>query len=210
VEYVDMDEIYRSLPREGIPWNREEPPGILVDLVESGRVRPCDAVDLGCGLGNYAIYLAGKGFSVTGIDISPTAVMMAEKNAEMKGVKCRFVVADVLGELAEFFDGFDFAWDWELLHHIFPQDRDRYVRNVHSMLRRNGQYLSVCFSGEDTHFGGEGKFRRTHIGTVLYFSSEDELGKLFEPYFKILELKTVQVGGPPAPHQAVCAFMSKK
>ena len=70
MKYVDLDKIYREVPLDQIPWNIETPPDALVDLVQSGKIRPCEAIDLGCGVGNYAIYLASKGFDVTGIDSS--------------------------------------------------------------------------------------------------------------------------------------------
>ena len=52
---------------------------------------------------------------------------------ENKGARCRFVVADLLGDLHEVTDTFDFAYDWELLHHIFPEDRETYIRNVYKI-----------------------------------------------------------------------------
>ena len=63
MKHVDMDEIYRRMTPQQIPWNLEEPPEALVDLVNGARVQPCKAVDFGCGIGNYAIYLASRGFS---------------------------------------------------------------------------------------------------------------------------------------------------
>lgn len=61
-----MEKIYRETPPEEIPWNVETPPKELVQLIERGKVKPCKAIDLGCGAGNYAIYIASKGFDVTG------------------------------------------------------------------------------------------------------------------------------------------------
>ena len=95
---------------------------------------------------------------------------------------------------------FDFAFDWSLLHHIFPEQRERYVQNVQRLLAPGGQYLSVSFSQQDGSFGGTGKYRQTPLGTVLYFSSEDELRELFEPYFDFLALKSVQAEGKVEPH----------
>jgi SAM-dependent methyltransferase len=203
---VNIDEIYRRMPLERIPWNSETPPDALVELVRSGRVRPCRAVDLGCGAGNYAIWLAGKGFEVTGIDSSPTAIGIAREKAEKLGVPCRFVVADLLGDLRGIDGRFDFGYDWELLHHIMPEDRETYARNVHSLMTPGAAYLSVCFSEEDPQFGGTGKIRRTQIGTVLYFSSESEIRELFSPYFAIQELKTITVPGKFGSHRAVYAL----
>jgi cyclopropane fatty-acyl-phospholipid synthase-like methyltransferase len=207
---MDLDEIYKKMPQIDIPWNIEEPPQALVELVEGGSVRPCKAIDFGCGAGNYAIYLAGKGFDVTGIDISPTAIRIAEENARQKGVRCRFLTADVLGGLEEIQETFDFAFDWELLHHIFPENRTTYVRNVYRKLSSKGSYLSVCFSEKDPQFGGSGKYRKTRLDTLLYFSSEAELRELFSPYFIIEDLRTIQISGKHLSHIVVYVFMKKK
>jgi len=206
----EMDRIYRNTPLEEIPWNIETPPDVLVELVKSGKVKPCKTIDLGCGTGNYAIYLASIGFDVTGIDISPTAIKIAKENAKKKGVKCDFLVTDVLGNLDEVKETFDFAYDWELLHHIFPEQRRKYVENVYRILNSKGKYLSVCFSEKDPQFGGSGKHRQTPLGTILYFSSEDELRDLFKPYFNTKEIKTIEIRGKPTPHLANYAFMERK
>jgi len=205
-----MENIYRNLAPEDIPWNIETPPKALVELVESGRVNPCKTIDLGCGTGNYAIYLSGKGFEVTGIDISQTAVNIACENAKKKGIKCSFIAADILGDLYKVKETFDFAYDWELLHHIFPEKRAKYIKNVSGILNPGGKYLSVCFSEKDPQFGGTGKYRETPLGTVLYFSSENEMRSLFETSFKIIELKTIEISGKTAPHSVIYAFMERK
>ncbi|HET6420611.1 MAG TPA: class I SAM-dependent methyltransferase [Geobacteraceae bacterium] len=207
IKTIDIDKIYREYSPDRIPWNVEDPPEILVELVRSMKVKPCRSADMGCGIGNYAIYLAGRGFAVTGIDSSPTAIGLARENAVKKGVACDFVVADVLGDLSGFAGTFSFVYDWELLHHIFPEQRLSYVENVRRILKPGGKYLSVCFSENDTGFGGTGKYRETSLGTVLYFSSEKELESLFSRFFTILELKTAEIKGRFANHLAVCAFM---
>ena len=103
---------------------------------------------------------------------------------------------------------YDFAYDWELLHHIFPSDRDKYISNVYRVLNPGGLYLSVFFSEESPQFGGEGKYRETPLGTVLYFSSENEVRILYESFFEIVELKTIEIRGKFAPHKAIYAFIS--
>ena len=206
---VDMEDIYRKIPPERIPWNIGTPPDALVRLVGSGQVLPCRTIDFGCGAGNYAVWLAHQGFEVTGIDIAPSAIELAKKNAARQGVECTFIVADVLGDLREVEGPFDFAFDWELLHHIFPDDRPRYVANVARVLTPGGKYLSVCFHENDPQFGGSGKYRTTGIGTVLYFSSEEELWQIFIPYFRILDLREITVTGKYGDHVANYCFMER-
>jgi len=206
---ADIDGIYRTMPLDRIPWNGETPPDALVELVRSGKVRPCRAIDLGCGAGNYAIWLARMGFEVTGVDSSPAAIRIAREKAERLGITCRFVIADLLGDLHEIEERFDFGYDWELLHHIMPEDRAIFAKNVYSLLNPGATYLSVCFSEEDLQFGGTGKIRTTPIGTVLYFSSETEIRELFSPYFIIHELKTITVTGKYGPHRAIYALSKR-
>jgi len=207
---TDMDEVYRRLPVEKIPWHITKPPKLLLDLIDSGKVSPCRVVDLGCGTGNYSVYLAGQGFEATGIDISPTAVNIASEKAREKQSRAEFISMDMTGDITDFDRRFDFAFEWEVLHHIFPESRTKYVENVAGLLNYGGKYFTMCFSEDDPHFGGKGKYRETPIGTVLYFSSERELRDLFEPHFRILEMRTVEVEGKRSPHMAVYSFMEKK
>lgn len=206
----EMQRIYTEIPLADIPWNVESPPRALVELIESGQVRPCKTIDLGCGAGNYAIWLAGLGFEVTGVDVSPSAIALARDNAEKKGVTCDFLAEDAVAGLQHFSEAFGFAYDWSLLHHLFPERRRQYVQTVRRLLVPGGKYLSVCFSERDPAFGGSGKIRRTPLGTVLYFSSEEELRELFSPHFAVKTLKTIEVEGKRGPHLMNYAVMDKE
>jgi SAM-dependent methyltransferase len=205
MQTAEIDEIYRKVPLDKIPWNIETPPEVLVKLVKSGQVRPCRAIDLGCGAGNYAVWLAGHGFEVTGVDSSPAAIQIARGKAAEKGMRCTFIVADLLGDLHALERTFDFAYDYELLHHLMPEERAIYIRNVQRLTSPHATYLSVCFSVDVSLFGGKGKTRKTPVGTILYFSSEDEIRDLVSPYFDIRSLKTIDVAAKfGGIHKAIC------
>jgi len=76
------------------PWEigeRQEP----VDLVTSQRLRSCRAIDLGCGTGANAVFLARHGFDVTSVDFSLVALAKATATAEAAGVAVRFVEDDL-------------------------------------------------------------------------------------------------------------------
>jgi len=205
-----MNALYRDNPLEAIPWNLEQPPRILTELVSTERVKPCEAVDLGCGAGNYVIWLATLGFTMTGLDFSDAALDLAQQLAESKGIECHFEVYDMTGPEERFEGAFDFAFDWEVLHHVFPEQRAAYLDNVHRMLRPGGTYLSVCFSEADPAFEGTGKYRDTPMGTTLYFSSEEELRELFDPLFEIEVMDSVEVEGKREPHMAMMALMTRR
>lgn len=205
-----IDDIYKDISLDEIPWNVENPPELLVELLDTGKVRPCRAIDLGCGAGNYAVYLAGRGFEVTGVDISPTAIKIAKENARRKNVSCNFIVADVVQGLDELRQTWQFAYGWGLLHHISPEQRQKYVGNVARILEPGGKYLSISFSEKDTGFAGSGKRRQSQLDTALYFSSEDQLKKLFETHFNIIDLRTIEIAGKFKPHIFNYVFMQRK
>jgi 2-polyprenyl-3-methyl-5-hydroxy-6-metoxy-1,4-benzoquinol methylase len=202
-----MNVIYR----EGeVPWDLPEPPDILVELVESGRISPCEAVDLGCGTGNQALWLASRGFRVTGIDLSTEAIAIASGHAKAQGLACRFLARNLTDDVEDLAESFDFAYDWKVLHHVFPDQRPHWVANVRRMLRPGGTYLSLCFSErEPTGFPGSGKVRETALGTTIYLSSEEELAGVFAPHFAIESITTVVVPGKSHSHAAVRCLMTK-
>jgi len=70
------------------------PNRFLADVVE-GR-SPCRAFDIGMGQGRNSIFLAKRGWDVTGVDISDKGIELARKNAERADAKVNCVVADFL------------------------------------------------------------------------------------------------------------------
>lgn len=219
MDSIRMNDIYKNVPLEEIPWVRTSPPALLVQMIENGELEPCKVIDIGCGVGTNSIFLVSKGFQVTGIDISQRAVDIAQENAkkdvddgrflEYPDACCNFMTRDMLGNVNDLKDQFEMALEWQVLHHIFPENRECYVKNVHSILKTSSRYLSVCFSEKNTKFGGSGKYRETQLGTVLYFSSEEELRVLFGQYFHIIRLETIQIEGKRGPNDVICVLMEK-
>ncbi len=111
-----MNTIYSTMPLDKIPWNIKNPPQILTTLVEKEIIKPCKIIDLGCGVGNYILYLANRGFDATGLDISESAIQIAKKSALEKGINCSFIVASVMDYNFDTSKPFDCAYDWEVLH----------------------------------------------------------------------------------------------
>ncbi len=205
-----LERIYRERPVDEIPWCHPEPPDQLVELVESRWARPCRTVEIGCGAGFSAVWLATRGFEVTGLDVAPSAVVLARQLAERRAVACAFEVADLTEPIVHHDGQFDLAVDWEVLHHIAPRFRARYVANVHRMLKPNGRYASWTFSIDDRFGHGEASVRVTPLGTTLYLSSLEELTELYDPLFEIEELRPVAIRGSRAPHEAIAARLHRK
>ena len=88
------------------PWTFEEPHQALVDLVEKKIIKPCKVLEVGCGEGFHALYLASKGFEVSAFDRSETAIRYANQHAKEREVSCNFFVGDYhdLGKIGGEFD----------------------------------------------------------------------------------------------------------
>lgn len=137
--------LYRiiRLFRVPIPWVFGSKPD-LESLVESGRIAPGRAIDLGCGAGGEAIYLAKNGFDVTGVDFSPTAIKMARERARTENVDVNFIQDD-LTALQHVSGDFDFLVDYGALNDLDHSDRDAYVRNVLPLSHSGSKFLLMCF-----------------------------------------------------------------
>jgi len=80
-------------PATGVLWR---PPPWLEEhagLLPPPALGP--VVDLGCGSGRAAVWLARRGYDVTGIDHQPEALVFGRRLAEASGCACRFTAADL-------------------------------------------------------------------------------------------------------------------
>jgi SAM-dependent methyltransferase len=66
-------------------------------VAEAGELQPGRALDLACGEGQNAIWLASLGWGVVGVDYSEVAIAKARARAERDGVEAEFVCADLVG-----------------------------------------------------------------------------------------------------------------
>ncbi len=213
-----LEKVYEKPPAV---WTSTTPPEELVDLIETEKIKPCKCIDIGCGEGFYAIYLAKKGFEVTGIDISENAIKLAKRNAEKEGVKINFMQLDI-EDLDKINEKFDFVLEWAILHHIPHKKRKKYVQDINKLLNPEGKYFSISFNINDRKSGkGEkskevtGEQKRPEgvtrpVGATLYFSSLEELKELFEPYFKIIESKVYEKSGIGGNNTWNYFFMEKR
>lgn len=126
-----------------MPWEMG-PRKELVKLVEDGRIVPCRAIDLGCGTGSNAIFLAQQGFDVVGVDFAVSAVEKGKQKANHEKVRVQFVVDD-LTNLQKTQGTFGFLVDYGTLDDLQPKDRDLYLHNVLRLTHFGSWFLLWCF-----------------------------------------------------------------
>ncbi|WP_040797043.1 class I SAM-dependent methyltransferase [Nocardia higoensis] len=143
---------------DNAPWVIGEPQPAILELERAGWIRG-RVLDPGAGTGEHTIALTKLGYDVLGIDLSPSAVERARRNAADKGVPtARFEVVDVLtladtggAELGVFDTVVDSA-----LFHVFgtePEARATYVRGLHRVCVPGGLVHILALSDAEPGFG---------------------------------------------------------
>lgn len=165
------------------PWvigPREE----LVRLVEKGDLAPCRVLDLGCGVGDNAIFLAQHGFDVTGIDFAPAAIARAKTKAAAAGVDVRFEVDD-LTDLRGSYGTFDLLVDYGTLDDFGETGRARYLEQVLPLARPGGRFLLWCFEWPHTRLD-------RIVAATLPFGNvafqPGEVARIFEREWEVLRV----------------------
>jgi SAM-dependent methyltransferase len=131
--------------RNGVPpWDIGRAQPTIVGLAEQGLIAG-DVIDVGCGTGENALYLASRGLGVVGVDAAPTAIAQAQEKERRRATGATFVVADALG-LEGLGRTFDVAIDCGLFHTFSDADRVRFERSLHGTLRASGRYFLLCFN----------------------------------------------------------------
>lgn len=181
----------RSKP---IPFFRNSPDENLVSYFERNLLNPSKVLELGCGPGRNAIFLAKKGCSVDAVDISSETLKWAEERASENGVEINFVHRNIF-ELPIEEGAYDFIFDSGCFHHIAPHRRISYMDLVKKALKPKGFFALTCFY-EGGEFGGadisdwEVYRLRSLKGGLGY--TEEKLRSIFKD-FKEIEIRKMKV-----------------
>jgi len=172
---------YRLAYRVGRPrWDADEPRPELRELVE-GR-QPGRALDLGCGTGTDAVFLATRGWDVAGVDFVPEAIEKAKARALAARSSARFVVGDVTQlRLAGVNGPFDLVTDIGCYHGIPAGLRDAYAAEV----------AAVCRPGADLYVAGISDPPATWRLLRAHGVTSAELSDRFGADFDFIDERTV-------------------
>ncbi len=192
-EVMDWDSAYREQGRfEGPPpWNIGEPQPELAALVVAGKFRS-DVLDAGCGFAELSLALAVDGYTVVGVDLTPTAVAAANRAAQERGLDtASFMQADITAFTG--YDGrFNTVVDSTLFHSLSVEDRDGYLRSVHRAAAEGAGYFVLVFA--KGAFPAEWDTKPNEV-------DEDELRAAVSKYWDVDEIRPAYIHAniPPAP-----------
>ncbi len=175
------DSAYQGDRRPG--WDTGRPSTELKKAVEAGTLKPCRAVELGCGTGTNAIYLASRGFDVTAVDLAPTALARAEEKARKAKVRVRWLLADVLHPPK--LEPFDLLFDRGCYHGVRAGQAAAYVETLCRLSKPGTCVLIVA---------GNASEPLPHYGPPRV--SEEEIRRDFSPRFAFEWLRETRFDTP--------------
>jgi cyclopropane fatty-acyl-phospholipid synthase-like methyltransferase len=127
------------------PWDIGKPQKPFLDVADriTGSV-----LDAGCGTGDTALFLAGRGCKVTGVDFLEEPIRRAMHKATARDLQVTFLVKDAL-TLTDWTERFDNVIDSGLFHVFSDEDRRHYVEGLATILKPGGRLFLMCFSDEE-------------------------------------------------------------
>lgn len=167
------DELYEG----DVPWDIGRPQRPFVDAAERGEIDG-DVLDVGCGTGTLARYLAARGYHVTGVDVSERAIDRAREasRGDERDLDVTYRVGDVL-ELDGDLGPFGTVVDSGAFHVFEPERRREYAEAVASVLELGGRLF--------VHGFGDGA--PTDWGPVPF--TEADVAESFDDGWRVLEVR---------------------
>jgi SAM-dependent methyltransferase len=141
-------------------------PPELTGLIEGPGALPAGrALDVGCGTGTQAVYLAREGWQVTAIDAVPRPLSRARARAEAAGVKVDWILADVARiERLELAGGFTLVFDRGCFHGLDDAQRAAYAAAVTNLAGPGATLLMMAFAPNRVPIGPAGVEQSELIG----------------------------------------------
>jgi SAM-dependent methyltransferase len=195
------------------PFFVEWPDENLAAWFSEGLLAPGRVLELGCGNGRNATYLASLGCTVDAVDLSASAIEWASARARRAGARVDFQCCSIFD--ATFTEGScDLVYDSGCFHHLPPHRRQDYAELVRRALKPGGSYGLVCFRPE----GGSGYtdqqvYEQASLGGGLGYS-QDRLRALWDtaPFsLRVLrQMKKADGHGPCFGEDFLWALLARK
>lgn len=152
-------------------------------------------LDLGCGVGPNALYVAEHGATVAGIDISPTAIEIAKTRAREAGMNIDYRVGDMGSPLPFADNSFDLILDVMASNSLTERERDVYLKEMQRVLKSGGYIFcrGLCKDGDSNAKNlikmFPGKEHDTYVmpkmGLTERVFTESDFRALYGQYFTI-------------------------
>ncbi|NOX56931.1 MAG: class I SAM-dependent methyltransferase [Planctomycetes bacterium] len=172
---VDWEERYRT---GQTPWDTGRPSSELQRVLKEYQIGPCRTLELGCGTGTNAVFLAERGFEVTACDVSEQAISLARQRADRANVAVQFLTCDLL-ELTDLGEPFPFVFDRGVYHAVRRENLAGMLAVLQRVTVPGSLWLTLAGNANDPEprEGGPPQVRA------------EEICRELEPLFAIVQLR---------------------
>ena len=184
-----FDELYQENKdrHENIPWAKQAVNPLLQSYLDEEDVHQGKALVIGCGLGDDAMALTEAGYDVTAIDVSQTALDLAQ---------ARFPNADIdfkKQDIFEYEEKFDFVFEAFTIQSLPITFREKMVKAVANTVAKDGRLLLVAHKREEMFDGPPWPLTQEEVNlfkaeglTELSHEIHTEESKISDTRFKVL------------------------
>lgn len=165
-------------------WDIDEPDQNLISWFMRLTNLPTTVLELGCGSGDNAVWLAKQGCQVTVVDFHNSAITKTKQLAEQHKVKVNVIQQDLIKD-AWIDQKFDLVFDRGYFHTLIADRNDmiQFVSNLKNCLNANGIWVSLIGS-KDPYKNGVG---------VEWFLSANDIVSVVDSELQILKLKAITI-----------------
>jgi len=185
-----------------IGYDELKPDENIVKLVPFLKKNKCkNILDLGCGAGRHMVYLGKKGFHMTGLDISNSALNLTEKWLKKEKVKNYFLIKHDMTKIPFPNESFDGVISVNTIHHNPLNKIEKTVNEIERVLKKNGLVFITVNSTKDRKFRTGRKIEYNTYATpgsehlpklkgkvIHHFFDREGIERLFS-VFKIIKIK---------------------
>lgn len=151
--------VYRIMYMVGFtPWDTFEVPSELAGLIEGPDALPVGrALDIGCGTGTQAVYLANHGWNVTGVDSLSRPLRWAREKASAADVEVKWVKGDASRlDALGLEPGFTLLFDRGCYHGLSESERAAYALGATALAAPGATLLMMVFARNTVKVGPAG------------------------------------------------------
>ena len=176
------------------PWDIGRPQDEIVRLAEEGQIAG-PVLDVGCGTGENALYLASRGHEAWGIDYEEIAIERARKKSQDRGIAVEFITMSAL-EMETLGRTFDTVIDSGLYHSFSDEEKPTFVTSLASILKPGGRYFVLCFSELETREGGPKRV------------TQDEIRQMFSDGWRVDSIEATHFAANLPGGEQRCAWLA--